>query len=87
MDKTVVADQLQTEADSGSGRPLRVEVVVVVLVISLARLAALFYVMEAHFPHQQQQLATLQLQFQGDIGTTILLALGALLSNGTFCTN
>ena len=47
----------------------------------------LFCVMTLHLPQHCQQLAVSQLQFQVDIGITILLALGVLLSNGTFCIN
>jgi hypothetical protein len=50
-------------------------------------LGALFSVMSIHFLLQQQQPEAQQLRFQVDTGTTILLALGVLFSNGTFCIN
>ena len=59
----------------------------ILVMVGPDHLDELFCVMPIHSLQQQEQLAVSQLQFQADIGTTTLLAVGALLSNGTFCIN
>jgi hypothetical protein len=63
-----------------------VEIKVLTVAIQAA-LAESFCVMPTASQQLHQQLAVSQLQFQVDIGITILQVLGALLSNGTFCAN